>query len=157
MMGNIGRRRFATWSIAAAIALSVGRVAAQDDDGSVMRRFVDEVLNEGNVDNLDAIAHPEIRMPDLGLSGIDAFREASVRADEGRRRDLDSFEFAVEVALEDDVDDVVWALALTRFAGVSGQGTDFDVPAFYAAELEDGLIRTLYGTIDSVLYVEQTS
>lgn len=157
MTERISRRRVTGAAAGLGMGLIADRATAQDDE-SVMRRFVDEVLNEGNVDNLDAIAHPEIRMPDLGLSGIDAFREASVQADEGRRGDLDSFEFAVEVIIDgEDEEGSAWSMAFTRFLGVSGEGADFDVPAFYAAELEGGLIRTLYGTIDSALYVEQTS
>lgn len=160
LMTPVNRRRLALSSAASGIAalVAVRQAVARDDndEGQVMRRFIDEVLNEGNVDNLDAIIHPDVEMPDLDLTGIEAFREASISADEGRRSRFDAFSFDVEAILAEDVDAVSWAVAVARFIGSTRDGVNFDVPAFYAAQLEDGVIRTLYGTIDTALYVEQT-
>lgn len=111
----MNRRRFAevmgTVSMGAALAIMPisGRAACGEQDernAETVRRFVDEVINGGNVDLLDEIGHPDYEPTDPNdAPGRDAWKRRLIDTAEGRAKIIPDFAIAIDemIAADDRV------------------------------------------------------
>lgn len=118
----------------------------------VVRRFVDEVLNQGRLDALAEIVHPNYRYegPDgAQLHGLDELQVLVV----GYRAGFSDFRVAITSEIADG-DRVAMTMVLTgthdgEFHGIPATGERISLPMAVFTRLEDGLLvedREFYDT-----------
>lgn len=132
-------RRTAATAIAA-LALAPRMASTASANSNMLTRFIDDVIADGNVDELDQLVSPTVSIPSMGVVGIDEFREASIDGASSRAEQYDTFKFEiVSIAESDD-----YAHALVRFEGKQKAGRMEARHLFYVAQFRDGLIETLW-------------
>lgn len=129
-------------AILAAIAASSLPLTARAGDASMsdtFRAFIQQVIIDGNMDDLDTLVSADVSIPAMDLAGINAFRAASIDGYEARASRFTDQEWEiVSIATEGD-----WAHALVHMDahGTNGAATSQDV--FYVGRFVDGQIAEL--------------
>lgn len=138
----IFNRRNAAGAMAAVIMGSVQVSASADEDGkaSILTQLIDEVIADGNVDNLPGLVSPDVTIAVLGVTNIDEFRDASIDGFESRSEQYETSSFEIQSIAENEE----WCHALLRFEGKKTTGKMEARSVFYVARFQDGLIHQLY-------------
>jgi len=113
---------------------------AHRDGCTIADQFLDEVLNGRSVEQLDAIAHPQIEYPTGRMVGFAGFQEIWI-TDATQRNGLNILdEYQAQVVLGDEQWGMAYLVYTVRTRDNVLVGTWH---LAYVAQVADGLIRTL--------------
>jgi hypothetical protein len=135
--GTMNRRTALLGALASTLPTSA---TAQADEPLVLARLIADVIAAGEVSGLPDMVTANVRIPDVAVTGIDAFTAASESGHAARQARYSEYEFAIQAIAEADG----WQLAYVRLTGTTTAGVTVDDPGFYAARVVDGLIAELY-------------
>jgi steroid delta-isomerase-like uncharacterized protein len=130
-----------------------GRSVSLDENKAVVRRFVDEVVNEGRFDVLDDVVHPEFvdHSPDPGQApGREGLRQALVAL---RQAFPDFHSSHEQMVAEGDMiayREISRAIHQGTFHGIAATGRRVEVEEMHFVRIADGKIaehRALYDTL----------
>lgn len=139
-MKTVTRRTIAAAMPMIAFGRSVSGVSAESDQSAILTQLIGEVIERGDMSNLDKLVTPDVTIAVLGITNIDEFLEASTDAFENRSSTYDKVSFLIESIAENED----WCHALVRFEGKKKAGGMETRPVFYVARFHDGLIQALY-------------
>lgn len=133
-------RRTAIAGALASMSAGTATAAANTTHADTLRTLIETVIGAGDVSTLETMVTPNITAPDYTISGIDAFRRASIAGHEHRQDTFIDYRFEIVTIVSGSE----WAIAYVRLVGDTVAGPHQDSPVFYAARFDDGQVAELY-------------